>query len=195
MSEMEEMTLEARIVDAAYYCFDKYGFDKTTIGDISDKAKVARSTFYKFYKNKDAIILDICYREIINETLEAQKILERQADYQEALIEIVRLVVRAAQSNDYIRYILESDHALRVVATCHLQEGSDVAERLKSIWIQALRPFIENKKVGSITMEEAISWLNFGLIVLLKKVDMLQLSDDQLNRFIRHFIVKPVFAN
>ena len=191
---MEEVNLEERIVDAAYYCFDKYGFDKTTIGDISDKASVARSTFYKFFKNKDAVILDICLRETVNEALEVDRVLAAHQNREEALVEIVSLVIRVAQENHYIRYMLESDEALKVVATYYRQESSHAATMLKNSWQNALAPFIDNNKFGQISLDEAISWINFCLIVLLRKADLLGLTDDQLRHFIRRFVLRPVFA-
>ena len=194
MSNRKEASLEERIVDAAYFCFDKYGFDKTTIGDISEKANVARSTFYKFFKNKDAIILEVCYRETINEALEVDRVLEASANKERALVDIVVLVIRVAQRNKYIRHMLESEEALRVVTTYYQEDSSKTAQLLTGSWKKALAPFVDSGAVGEITLNEAIAWINFCLIVLLRKVDIIELPDGHLRDFIRRFVLRPIFA-
>ena len=134
-------------------------------------------------------------RETANETREIETVLARSSSDEDALVEIVGLVVRVAQSNDYIRYLLESDEALKVVATYYLQESSDAAELLKDNWREALQPFVQDGQFGAISLDEAISWINFCLIVLLRKADMLGLSDEELKHFIRMFVLKPIFLN
>lgn len=55
-----------RLLDAAYDLFQKKGADSTTIDDIARQAKVAKGTFYLYFRDKkallDTLIFDICHQ-------------------------------------------------------------------------------------------------------------------------------------
>ena len=52
-------SLEARnrILDAASRCFDQVGVHKTTLADVAREAKVTRTTLYRHFENRDAIVV------------------------------------------------------------------------------------------------------------------------------------------
>lgn len=47
---------EQLILDAAISCVKKLGLERVTLNDIANEAKVARSTVYKYYSNRDDVI-------------------------------------------------------------------------------------------------------------------------------------------
>lgn len=61
---------ERQILDAAARVFARYGFRKTTMGDIVREAGVARATVYKHFGAKEAIFIAVLHREYC-EMLEA----------------------------------------------------------------------------------------------------------------------------
>jgi len=53
----------ARILEAAVSCWETKGVRKTTIGDVARAARVTRPTVYKYFRNRDDIILGLMMRE------------------------------------------------------------------------------------------------------------------------------------
>jgi len=53
------MTKKEQIEQTATELFMKYGFKKITIEEICSKAKVSRKTYYTYFENKNALILNI----------------------------------------------------------------------------------------------------------------------------------------
>ena len=45
-----------RIVDAAYQCFWRSGFTRTSIDSIADRAKLTKRTIYSYYQSKDDLL-------------------------------------------------------------------------------------------------------------------------------------------
>ena len=45
-----------RIVDAAYQCFWRSGFTRTSIDRIADRAKLTKRTIYSYYQSKDDLL-------------------------------------------------------------------------------------------------------------------------------------------
>jgi AcrR family transcriptional regulator len=52
------------IIDSATTVFRNKGYDKTTISDIVDSARIGRSTFYKHFNNKKNLFIE-CVKKII----------------------------------------------------------------------------------------------------------------------------------
>lgn len=48
------------ILETAYYCFQKKGFDKTTTKDICEKLNISSSQFYRCFGSLDEV-LDILW--------------------------------------------------------------------------------------------------------------------------------------
>ena len=48
-----------RIIDAALAVFDRYGIEKTTIGEIADEAGFGKATLYYYYPSKDDVYIAI----------------------------------------------------------------------------------------------------------------------------------------
>ena len=48
-----------RIVDAAYACFWRSGFTRTSIDSIADRAKLTKRTIYSYYQSKDDLLASV----------------------------------------------------------------------------------------------------------------------------------------
>ena len=53
--EINKIKKRKRLIESAYNCFLEKGFEKTTIGDITEGAGVAKGTFYLYFKDKTQI--------------------------------------------------------------------------------------------------------------------------------------------
>jgi AcrR family transcriptional regulator len=55
----------ARILDAAQQCFIADGFQPATIALIAERAGISAGLIYRYFENKDAIVLAIIERELV----------------------------------------------------------------------------------------------------------------------------------
>jgi AcrR family transcriptional regulator len=92
-----------RLADAALALFDERGYEQTTVDDIVERAGVGRSTFFRYYGSKEAVIFP---------------------DH-DGLLEAIR--ARLASSSDATALAAVSD-AVRLVLLHYLEEG-DLARR------------------------------------------------------------------
>lgn len=56
MQELEELSKEHIILNAAATCINRWGIDRFSMADIAKEADVARSTVYMYFKNRDEVI-------------------------------------------------------------------------------------------------------------------------------------------
>jgi AcrR family transcriptional regulator len=50
---------KVRLIDAADACIDRYGLAKTTIEDVAAEAQVSRATIYRYFRNRDELVLEV----------------------------------------------------------------------------------------------------------------------------------------
>lgn len=62
-SDAERRDIEAQLVETARALFTRYGFQKTTIQDITEPVGIAEGTFYRFFDTKSELYLRVLLRE------------------------------------------------------------------------------------------------------------------------------------
>jgi AcrR family transcriptional regulator len=53
---MNKPSARERLAEAAFALFDERGYDETTVDDITDRAGLGRTTFFRHYRSKDDVI-------------------------------------------------------------------------------------------------------------------------------------------
>ncbi|POX51359.1 TetR family transcriptional regulator [Streptomyces sp. Ru71] len=53
---MSKPAARIRLADAAFALFDERGYEQTTVDDIAERAGVGRTTFFRHYRSKEAVI-------------------------------------------------------------------------------------------------------------------------------------------
>ena len=69
-SKEEKEYIRSQLVQVGLELFEKFGVDKTNIGDITDKVGVAKGSFYNFYNSKGDLFMEIY-------SIERQKVQDR----------------------------------------------------------------------------------------------------------------------
>ena len=69
-SEEEKEYIRNQLVQVGLELFEKFGVDKTNIGDITDKVGVAKGSFYNFFNSKGDLFMEIY-------SIERQKVQDR----------------------------------------------------------------------------------------------------------------------
>jgi AcrR family transcriptional regulator len=53
---MSKLSARERLAEAAFALFDERGYEQTTIDDITERAGLGRTTFFRHYRSKDDVI-------------------------------------------------------------------------------------------------------------------------------------------
>jgi AcrR family transcriptional regulator len=103
MAVMSKPTARERLAEAAFALFDERGYDQTTVDDITERAGLGRTTFFRHYRSKEDVIFPDHDRLLqqIDERLRTSS----HATALAAVSDAVRLVL--------LHYIAEGDLARR----------------------------------------------------------------------------------
>lgn len=114
LAEKKEKKRNA-LLNAAFELFTVKGFSQTSVNDITEKAGVAKGTFYLYFKDKD---------DIRNQLISSKaSLIFRHAILETAHIPTQQFEDRVIAITDHILDKFEQDHTLLVFISKHLSWG------------------------------------------------------------------------
>lgn len=181
-----------RILTAAYGCFDRYGVAKTTIDDIASAARVSRPTVYKYFANKDDILDRISVLESTKVTAEVRKRIVRRSTTADTLTEVVLLVVRVAGENAYVRRLVE----MSSIGSHAMSPDTAVHKAYQDLWGGFLNRALDaGEFAADLSLDDITSWLTSAEGMLLVRTSSSPMSDPELRRFVRRFVIEPLLPH
>lgn len=62
MRKLENDSVKEEIIKASQAVFQRYGYTRVSMQDISNECKKGRSTLYHYFKNKEEVLDAVCFR-------------------------------------------------------------------------------------------------------------------------------------
>ena len=119
---MSKPTARERLAEAAFALFDERGYEQTTVDDITERAGLGRTTFFRHYRSKEDVIFP-----------DHDKMLEQIAD-------------RLRTSSHGTALVAVSD-AIRLVLLHYIDEG-DLARRRYAL--TSVVPALRDREIASV---------------------------------------------
>jgi AcrR family transcriptional regulator len=102
---------EARILDAAAELVQRWGYKKTTIDDIAQRAEVGKGTIYLHWKTREELFIALLLRERLRAVNEAEQQLASDPEGT-TLHTAVKYVTLAVLTNPLLRAAVQQDNAI-----------------------------------------------------------------------------------
>jgi AcrR family transcriptional regulator len=137
---MSKKPARDRLAQAAFDLFDERGYEQTTVDDITERAGLGRTTFFRYYRSKEDVIFPD-HDRLLNQLRE-----------------------RLASSSSKTALVAVSD-AVRLVMLQYLEEG-DVARRRYALTSRV--PALRDREIVSVARYQRVfrefiaSWLGDG---------------------------------
>jgi AcrR family transcriptional regulator len=103
MPFMTKPTARERLAEAAFALFDERGYEQTTVDDITERAGLGRTTFFRHYRTKEDVIFPD-HDRLLEQVAERLRT-SAQGSHLGAVVDAVRLVL--------LHYVDEGDLARR----------------------------------------------------------------------------------
>jgi AcrR family transcriptional regulator len=148
-TEAEKETIRERLIQAGRDCFTRYGLKKTTIEDLTGPAGIAKASFYLFFDSKEALYVQIMFDEMPTMMKRlAEASYEKTDDTREALILLMKAIVREVEANPFSKEIIDQpDEFMRLAQSLDFEE---IIERAQTIYVPLLQWFAEKQAAGEI---------------------------------------------
>lgn len=103
-------TVEARVLDAAKVCCERWGVAKVTIDDIASEAGVSRATLYRMFPGgKDVLFDALRVREVEEFFTRLGVALEGVDELDELLVRAVVVATRELRSDQHLALVLAAE--------------------------------------------------------------------------------------
>ena len=187
--EASASTTRAKLIEAAYRCFERYGVQKTTMEDVASAAGCSRQTVYNNFATKNDLVTEICLIEATKLNDEIRRSLRSKRSIEDKMTESILVTLRVAAKNPYIRRLIEPADA-RARAT---EKGEPAHASQRQRWEPLVQQAIADGKIAvDVNIDDIVSWLTLAQMALLMKCDINHLDMKWAERIVRHFIIAPL---
>lgn len=182
-------SLDARVLDAAKVCCERWGMAKVTVDDIATEAGVSRATLYRLFPGGKDVLYEALRRRETAEFFERLLIgLHEARTFEALLVAAVSLATRALRADEHLQLMLASAPG-EVVADLTV----DGLPRIVSVATTYLAPVFAPYLDADASAELA-EWLARVVIsFFLAPSSLVDLGDEEsANQFVRRFVL-PAF--
>ncbi|TFF34586.1 TetR/AcrR family transcriptional regulator [Mucilaginibacter psychrotolerans] len=168
MKRMENDQVREEIVLASDAVFERYGFLRVSMQDISNECKKGRSTLYHYFKNKEEVFDAVCERLFLNCLAESKGTISKRRSFS-ANIESFNVNKLKDLRHIVSKYKLVIDD-LRLDPSGFILKFRKFAEEEVAVFKQIIQWGIENKDIGELS-EEDIDFLSETLNAAFKSFE------------------------
>jgi AcrR family transcriptional regulator len=181
------------LIDAAEACFQRFGVGKTTVEDVAAAAKVSRATVYRYFADRDELILGVVLREAERFLNRMSTRVNRASNFGDGLVDFAAYTLRAVRADPNLALLFAPEMA---GVTTSLAGAS---EALFTMVTEFLRPYFEaSDKAGllrpGIDLDDAAEWTLRTILSLLTVDGPRPRTESQVKDLLRTFLV-PVLLN
>lgn len=189
--------MELRLCEAALACIERSGLAKTTLEDIAAEAEVSRQTIYRYFANRDELLLDALLLELER---------NRGPDpFDELLPEIHTPEAAVDALVGGAVFTIDSIRRNRKLSALLATEGDSVRSTLAGAsqllfrhHADDLRPWLQlGQKIGffnpDLDADEMAEWLLRITVSLLTEAGLIERGADELHAYLKAYLT-PAFA-
>lgn len=179
--------LDTRILDAALAEFETYGLRRVSVEDVAKRARVARTTIYRRFTNKEQLLQAVILREARRFLTSIAAATERLSSPEEAVVEGFVEGLRGARAHPLLKRVLESEpEAFLPQLTMN---GGAVMLAARDILAERLRRARPDRAEDAAAVSEVLVRVAVSLLLIPGGGLALE-SEDDLRAFARDYLTR-----
>lgn len=183
-----------RLLDAAEGCLEQFGPQKTSMEDVARAAGMSRATVYRYFENRDALLLGVASRQASALAGEAIQYLAQFDNISDWLVEGLLFTLREIPKRPVFSSLVSS---LDASAASNLLLGSS---GLIQIGVKVLHPMFGNAKEQGLLREGVdidmlIEWLLRVLWTYLNAPSQAATDEDGMRRLFHMMLIPAVLKD
>jgi AcrR family transcriptional regulator len=176
---------------AAETCFERYGVTKTTMDDIAKVAGVSRPTVYRYFADRDGLILAVVMRRARTLIGLAQEFMRRQETFGDQLVEGLLYMVNTGREDPYVRMLVSPESM--ELANQVLGASAATVEFTYEMLEPILKEAVERGELrDDLDFRAIATWLTSVALVLVGRQDIA--ADTAARREMLRTFLLPAFA-
>lgn len=182
----------SQLLDAAQQCFERYGIVKTTMEDIAKAAGVSRQTVYRYFADRDALVLAVVIRHSYDLIGTAEAHIRRYETFETQLVEGLLHLVDVGRRDPFVRLLVGPEHISLVNHI--LGESTTVVDMTYELWAPILMAARGRGELrADLDLRSVATWLTHVELILLGRQDLAK-DTDALREMLRTFVTPALLA-
>ena len=183
-----------RLLDAAEGCLEQFGPQKTSMEDVARAAGMSRATVYRYFENRDALLLGVASRQASSLASEAINYLAQFNTISDWLVEGLLYTLRELPSRPVFASLVTS---LDSRASGSLLLGST---GLVQIGVNVLQPMFANAKEQGLLRDDVdpemlVEWLLRVLWTYLNAPSQVATDEEGMRKLFRMMLIPAVLKS
>jgi len=183
-----------RLLDAAEGCLEQFGPQKTSMEDVARAAGMSRATVYRYFENRDALLLGVASRQASSLAAEAINYLARFNTISDWLVEGLLFTLREMPNRPVFASLVTS---LDSRSSGSLLLGST---GLVEIGVNVLRPMFANAKEQGLLRDDVdpemlVEWLLRMLWTYLNAPSQVATDEEGMRKLFRMMLIPAVLKD
>lgn len=183
-----------RLLDAAEECLQQFGPQKTSMEDVARAAGMSRATVYRYFENRDALLLAVASRQAANLATDAMAYLGKFDDISDWLVEGLLYTLRELPNRPVLASLVTSLDS-RSGTTLFLGSNGMI-----EIGVRVLEPVFTGAKQQGLVREDIdlkflIDWLLRVLWTYLNAPSQVADDEEGMRRLFRMMLIPAVLKD
>lgn len=176
------------LLRAAEGCFTEFGVRRTTMDDVARRAGVSRPTVYRYFRDRDALVLAVIARRTRAFSSPAREFIEAQPTFAAQIVEGVTFVIEAGRADPLTHALLRPDSpgSGREVITASQLSREIAAE----VWAPILA---EAQRAGAmradLDIDEVCAWIAAVELLIVGWEEVYGLPADGVRGLVERFVL------
>jgi AcrR family transcriptional regulator len=193
-NDTKTQPVRERLLDAAEGCLEQFGPEKTSMEDVARAAGMSRATVYRYFENRDALLLGVASRQASSLAGEAINYLGQFSTISDWLVEGLLFTLREIPSRPVFASLVTS---LDSRASGSLWLGSS---GLVEIGINVLQPIFTNAKAQGLLRDSVdpamlVEWLLRMLWTYLNAPSQVATDEEGMRTLFRMMLIPAVLKD
>jgi len=192
--ETANSAMREHILVSAQACFGRFSIPKTTVDDIVEEAKISRTTYYKHFRNKSQVILELSIRETRKINALTKAFHSQFDDIEESMVESVLFAINEGLKNPVIKHFLgpASDDMVSEI----LDRSNEIWELQTEEWMHLFQLARVSGRVRSEVGPAAFArWITTVQYIMLTRPLLLGDNLEEQRRMLRNFLVPSLLSD
>ncbi len=179
------------ILKAAERCFSRFGLTKTTMEDIARAAGMSRATLYRYFADREALVLASVMRRARADMPRARRHLSQFGTFGEQLVEGLVRNTERGRRDPVIQLLAASDLP---DLTARVLGGEGVSHQLSyELWEPVMAAAQQSGEMNpDLDLRMAAAWLARVTLIMVTQEKSTRLGPDELRQEFRTFVL-PAF--
>lgn len=183
-----------KIKRAALDLFRRYGIRKTTVDEIAKAAGVSRPSFYRFYKDRQQLLLAIANEEVGRLAENIRGLQDQINDIDDLFTEAILAMVLDCEQSEVVQFLLDPENEdISIELT---DNDTETWRILEAGWSPLLKQAQSKGRLREpAEVDEIVRWITSTQVQLLARVRAVHSSPDQLRVWISRFVVPSILKD